>query len=189
MNTRLILKQCTLKQLISASVLAIALPLATPAFAHEGQHEDKKSGHCERGHRAHHGQHYGSEDGVPHYLRGLDLTQAQKDQLFTLRHEQAPGQREQQKQRHALMQALRDTTQAPSFDDAKAQQIATGLANLEKDQVLMRARTQAKVFALLTPEQRTKAQAFKEKHALGERTGFRSHGKSHHHGGDQPKKM
>jgi Spy/CpxP family protein refolding chaperone len=53
--------------------------------------------------------------------------------------------------------------------------------------VLMRARTQAKVFALLTPEQRTKAQAFKHDRVHGERTGFRSHGKSH--GGDQTHKM
>jgi periplasmic protein CpxP/Spy len=186
MNTRL-----TLKQLISASILAMALPLAAPAFAHDGQHEGKQSAHCERNH---HGQklgfsHHGNKDGVPHYLRGLDLSQSQKDQLFTLRHEQAPIVREQLKQRHELMQALRDTTQAQSFDDAKAQQIAAGLANLERDQVLMRARTQAKVFALLTPEQRTKARAFKHDRAHGERAGFKSHGKSHHRDGDQPRKM
>jgi protein CpxP len=187
MNTRL-----TLKQLISASVLAMALPLATSAFAHDGKQNDGKQGaHCER---SHHGQQHGSKqhgnkDGVPHYLRGLDLTQVQKDQLFTLRHEQAPVIREQQKQRHELMQALRDTTQAQSFDDTKAQQIAAGLANLEKDQVLMRARTHAKVLALLTPEQRAKAQAFKEQRAHGERTGFKYHGRFHHHGSDQRSKM
>lgn len=166
MNIRLILKllsfkQLTLKQLVSASVLALALPLATPAFAHDAQPNCKKGAHCERAHhRGNHGQHHGSKDGVPHYLRGLELSQVQKDQLFTLRHKQAPVMREQQKQRHKLMQALRDTTQAQSFDDAKAQHIATGLANLERDQVLMRARMQAKVFALLTPEQRAEAQPY-----------------------------
>lgn len=186
MNTRL-----TLKQLISASILAMALPLAAPAFAHDGQHEGKQGAHCERSHHGHKQgfNRHGNKDGVPHYLRGLDLSQAQKDQLFTLRHEQAPVMREQLKQRHELMQALRDTTQAQSFDDAKAQQIAAGLANLERDQVLMRARTQAKVFALLSPEQRTKAQAFKHDRAHGERAGFKSHGKSHHRDGDQPRKM
>lgn len=187
MNTRL-----TLKQLISASVLALALPLASPAIAHDGLQLDSKQGaHCERNHHGHkHGfNHRANKDGVPHFLRGLDLSQAQKDQLFTLRHDQAPIIREQQKQRHELMQALRDTTHAQSFDDAKAQQIAAGLANLERDQVLMRARTQAKVYALLTPEQRTKAQTIKENHAKGERTGYKFHGKSHHHGSDQHRKM
>lgn len=163
MNTRL-----TFKQLSSASLLAMTLPLANTAFAHDMSSTDgKQNVECKRGHHAHHQSAHkhgfrdrSNGDGVPHYLRSLTLSQAQKDQIFTIRHEQAPAIREQQKQRHTLLQDLRETTQAPAFDDAKAQQIAASLADLEREQVLMRARTQAKVFALLTPEQREKAQFF-----------------------------
>ena len=187
MNTKF-----TLKHLFSASVLALALPLASTAIAHEGEHDGvnhhglnkaRQGTHCEKGgHRSHQGHYrHHNKDGAPHYLRGLELSQTQKDQLFQIRHEQAPVLREQQKQRRELMQALHDTTQAPAFDDAKAQQIAAGLANLERDQILQRARTQAKVLALLTPEQRAKAEEFKKNHAHGERTGFKGRNTHHNH--------
>jgi Spy/CpxP family protein refolding chaperone len=183
------LKRLTLKHLLSASILAVSLPMANIALAHDGH---QGGAHCERGHYSQHEQHHGfkhhglghhaSKDGVPHYLHGLELTQTQKDQLFALRHEQAPILREQQKQRHALHQALRETSQAQAFDDAKAQEIASGLANLERDQLLMRARTQARILALITPQQREKAQAFNAAHAKGERTRFKFHdGHQQHH--------
>ena len=187
MNTKF-----TLKHLFSASVLALALPLASTAIAHEGEHDGvnrhglnkaRQGAHSEKGgHRSHQGHYrHHNKDGAPHYLRGLELSQTQKDQLFQIRHEQAPVLREQQKQRRELMQALHDTTQAPAFDDAKAQQIAAGLANLERDQILQRARTQAKVLALLTPEQRAKAEEFKKNQAHGERTGFKGRNTHHNH--------
>jgi Spy/CpxP family protein refolding chaperone len=203
--TTLSLKKLTLKHLISASILAISLPLAGTALAHDGHTASKDNAKCERGH-FHQGKHHGfkhqgfkhsgfkhhgfkqaHQDGVPHYLHGLVLTQAQQDQLFALRHEQAPVLREQQKERRALYQALREASQAPAFDDAKVQQIATGLANLEREQVLMRARNQAKIMALLTPEQREKAQAFKQERAQRKHT--EGTGYHHHHGDQSQRKM
>jgi Spy/CpxP family protein refolding chaperone len=193
--TTLSLKKLTLQHLISASILAISLPLAGTALAHDGHTAGKDNAKCERGHFhqgkhhgfkhqgfKHHGFKQGHQDGVPHYLHGLTLTQAQQDQLFALRHEQAPVLREQQKERRALYQALREASQAPAFDDAKVQQIATGLANLEREHVLMRARNQAKIMALLTPEQREKVSAFKLERAQRKHTERTSY---HHHHGDQ----
>jgi protein CpxP len=193
MNTRL-----TLKKLVSASILAMTLPMANIALAHDKvAQEGKQSAHCERGQYGHkhgfhheskhHGFKHGNHAGMPHYLHGLALTEAQKDQMFAIRHEQAPAVREQHKQHHALKQALREATHAPAFEDAKVQQIATDLANLERDQMIMHARTQAKLLALLTPEQREKAQAFKQAH--GKRTGFKWHSKSHRHSMSEHQKM
>jgi Spy/CpxP family protein refolding chaperone len=101
--TTLSLKKLTLKHLISASILAISLPLAGTALAHDGHTAGKDNAKCERGHFhqgkhhgfkhqgfKHHGFKQGHQDGVPHYLHGLTLTQAQQDQLFDLRHEQSP---------------------------------------------------------------------------------------------------
>jgi len=118
--------------------------------------------------------------GIPPYLHGLDLTNAQKDQLLSLNHAQVPVMRDQHKQYQQLMEEIRATAQAEKFDDVKAQQLADKAEKLEHDQVLTRARHVAKVFALLTPDQRKKAREFKmEKHHFGHRFG---HGDLHQGG-------
>lgn len=178
MNTKL-----TLKQLVAASILAISLPLATAAVAHEGGSDGRteKGAHCEKGARMHHGA---GKPGLPHYLRGIQLSETQEDQVFNLMHAQVPVMRDQHKQSIKLMQELRATSQADQFDDAKAQQIANQLANLDKEKTLTRARNDAKIFALLTPEQRQKAREAKmqKQWGRGEHTRFKSHRgfKSHH---------
>ena len=107
-------------------------------------------------------------DGKPPYLHGLDLTRAQEDQLFNLNYAQVPVMRDQHKQHQQLMEELHATAQAEKFDDTKVQQLADKAAKLEKEKVLARARHEAKVFSLLTPEQRKKAREFKfEEHDFG----------------------
>ncbi len=162
MNTAFIFKQkFSFKQALLASFIAISLP--TAAIAH-AEHDGDKSQHCERGGLAQHGMH----DGKPPYLHGLDLTSAQEDQLFNLNYAQVPAMRNQHKQHQQLMEELHATAQSEKFDDIKAQQLADKAAKLEKEKVLAMARHDAKVFALLTPEQRKKAREFKmEEHGFG----------------------
>ena len=170
MNTLLKFKQkFSFKQALLASFIAISLPVAAVAHA---EHYGDKNQHCERGSMSQQGLH----DGKPPYLRGLDLTSAQEDQLFNLNYAQMPAMRDQHKQHQQVMEELRTTAQAEKFDDTKAQQLADKVAKLERDKVLARARHEAKVFALLTPEQRKKAREFKM-----EELGF-SH--RHEHGND-----
>lgn len=155
MNTLFKIKQTlSFKQALLASFIAISLP--TAVLAHTGNDSDKGQ-RCEREGMSQHGIH----DGKPPYLRGLDLTSAQEDQLFNLNYAQVPAMRDRHKQHQQLMAELRATAQAEKFDDAKAQQLADKAAKLEREQVLARARHDAKVFALLTPEQRKKAREFK----------------------------
>ena len=149
------------KQVLLASCLAISLPAATIAHA---EHDGDKGPRCERGDKSKHDMHAGK---LP-YLRGLDLTSAQEDQLFNLNYARIPAIRDQHKQRQKLMEELRATAQADKFDDAKVQQLADKAAKLEKEKVLAWTRHEAKVFALLTPEQRKKAREFKMKeHGFG----------------------
>lgn len=155
----------TLKKVIAASILALSLPLATVAIAHDGGHQDngsKAGQHCNKG------QHQGfHKSGLPHHLKALDLSDKQKDEIFALIHNQVPAMREQHKERVKLMAELRATTQADQYDDAKAQKIAERLASLDKEKTLTRARNGAKIYALLTPEQRAKAREFKwERHGF-----------------------
>jgi len=177
-----------LKRTFAIACISLALPLtlqAEPLVDGTRGLDNQKSGHCER----HHGDHKGGPrganfmQGIPHYLRGVDLTEAQRDQLFKLMYAQLPTMREQGKLRHKTMQELRAVSSAESFDDAKAQQLAAQLATLEKDMALARARNDAKVFAILTPEQRQQVQdarKAREEHRHDEPVNFKGRGMSNH---------
>lgn len=148
------MKQRTIKQLIAISALAITLPFATLSQAEPGKS-------CSR-HDGKHGQHFKHGGAhMPHYLHALNLTQAQQDKIFAIKHEQAPVQYAQQKQQREAMQALRALSQADKFDDKKAEQLVDQLAKIEKEKVLSRLKTEAKINEVLTAEQREKAREFK----------------------------
>lgn len=160
----------TLKKIVATSLLALSLPFSTLAMAHDdGPHDGT---HCSKG-----GQHQGyNKSGFGGHLKALGLSDKQKDEVFALMHNQAPAFRAQHQERVKLMAELRATSQADQFDDAKAQQIADRLAVLDKDRTLAHARNGAKIYALLTPEQRTKAREFK----------WERHGSHNEHEGHQP---
>ena len=160
--------QISLKRILAASILAISLPLTSIAYAEHGDQDGKN---CKRDARSSHGMHF-EKAGVPPYLHGIALTSAQEDQIFTIMHAQMPDLRNQQKQYHELINEIRATAQADKFDNAKIQQLADKAASLEKGKVLLFAQQDAKIFALLTPEQRKKARDFKGfKHTGADRDG------------------
>ncbi|MCB4811874.1 Spy/CpxP family protein refolding chaperone [Methylovorus menthalis] len=106
--------------------------------------------------------------GLPPYLRGLDLSEAQEDQIFALMHDQIPALREQQKQRRHALDDLEALSKANTFDERKAQQLAEKLSEIEKQFILSRVHNDFKINGILTAEQRkqleeTKAQFGKHK--------------------------
>lgn len=163
------MKHLSIKQLLAISTLAIAIPFSALSHAEPSHAEPGK--HCDRhdDKRAHGFKHGGSwgEPGVSHHLRALNLTQDQQDKIFAITHEQAPVKYAQRKQHRETLEALRTLAQADKFDEAKAQQLADQLGKLEKEKVLSRLKTEAKISAVLTPEQRAKAREFKEAHRGG----------------------
>lgn len=82
-----------------------------------------------------------------------------------------------------MHQELKQLSQAPQFDESKAKAVADKLANLEKEGVLNRARTESKVLALLTPEQREQAlknmEELKQHRVEHRPAGFRGHRHQH----------
>ena len=158
----------SLKQMLATSLLIVALPLTSAAIAHDNAPNDRE---CSMGHDSHGekwgGMHHGmghhnmGKPGVPYYLHNVQLTPTQEDQIFAITYPQIPTMREQHKQHKQLMDELRTATQADKFDEAKVQQLADQLANLDKEKIMSRARNNAKIFAVLTPEQRTKVREIK----------------------------
>lgn len=131
-----------LASLLVAGSLAFAVPGA--ALAQPGGHG--------RGMQAHQMR----DGGGMRMLRHLDLTEAQRDQVFKIFHERAPAMRERMKATRAAHDELRKATAAPSFDSARVRQLADAVGKAHADAAYARAETMSKVVALLTPEQRAR---------------------------------
>jgi len=74
------------------------------------------------------------------WLRKLDLTQAQREQIFQILQREAPATRERMKRVHRAREALR---------------------RAESEMALLRAETLGRVAAVLSPEQREKLALFR----------------------------
>jgi periplasmic protein CpxP/Spy len=144
--------------LVAATLLALGSISTSLSAAPEWQ-----GNHCERGRMGDHHGHIGGAAPLPHLLHQLDLSEAQKDKVFAITYTEIPQMREHRKQHHQLMDELVATSRADQFDDKKAQGLADKIAVLEKQEALEHARTDAKLYALLTPEQKDKLKDITEK--------------------------
>jgi Spy/CpxP family protein refolding chaperone len=148
-----------------AGTLAMAAPLLTSAQPADqgGNAPDAAMMHKHEMHRGHHmrggeqgGGWMGRQGGEERMLRGLHLTEAQRDQVFALRHEQAPKMREQGKVVRDAYRELRTLTMSDGYDDAKAKAISERGAQAIAQMAQLRAHTGNEIYKLLTPEQRQK---------------------------------
>ena len=137
MKKRLLIAAGLAAVLISGSVLALAQPPQGPG----GQ-----GPRMSRGGPGHRGM---MEFG----LRGLDLSDAQKEQVKSIMDShktefQALG--EKMRQAHA---AFAQTTQGETIDEAAVRAKSTAIASVMADEAILRAKVRAEVQAILTPEQ------------------------------------
>ncbi|MYM32320.1 periplasmic heavy metal sensor [Duganella sp. CY15W] len=103
-----------------------------------------------------HGPHGLMHGGRPPFLRGLELSEAQEDKVFAILHAEAPYLREQSRTAAKARDALHALGDSDKFDDAKATALAKDAATAEANIMLQHVRTQQKLLAVLTPEQRKK---------------------------------
>ncbi len=99
-----------------------------------------------------HGPGFGP--GRPPFFRGIELSEAQEDKVFAILHAEAPYLREQSKAAAKAHEALREMGKSDKYDDAKAAALAQAEATAEANIALQHVRTQQKLLAVLTPEQR-----------------------------------
>jgi len=92
--------------------------------------------------------------GEAPFLRGLDLSEAQQDKVFAILHAEMPYLHEQHKAAAKAHEALRAMASATQYDDAKAAALAQAAAQAMANIELQHVRTEQKLLALLTPEQR-----------------------------------
>lgn len=90
------------------------------------------------------------------WLRGLDLSEQQQDQVFRIVYERAPSIREQLKILRRSREAMDKLVLAPTFDTARARELAETGAKAAVEIALIRAEAVNRIRQLLTPEQRNK---------------------------------
>lgn len=91
---------------------------------------------------------------MPPFLHGIELTEAQHDAIFSILHADAPAVRERMKAVHNAHEALRALTMSGKYDEAKAKELAETAADNMAVLSLLRSRSESRIYALLTPEQR-----------------------------------
>ena len=115
----------------------------------------------------------GSPEMMEHMARALGLTEDQKTQIKGL----MDGIQAAEEARHQKMEELHKQLEAVTangqFDEAKVREIANQQAQIHAEQIVEHERMKSKVFSILTPEQRIKAE---EMHKRGPGEGFRRHG-------------
>lgn len=151
----------SIRRIALASALVVATPIAVMAQQAGGDGPRDRGpgahkGHFHKGHHGHHGHFHRAGMHSGHMLRGLDLTQEQRDKLFELRHAQAPKVRELGKTLRTSRKELRELSMSDSFDEAKAKQLADSASQAGAEMALLRAQLQNETFKVLTPEQREK---------------------------------
>lgn len=108
--------------------------------------------------RAHHG-------GPMMHLRGLNLTEAQRDQVFKIFHEQSPVVREQMKQIRQARLELAQAAGGERYDAERVRAAAEAQGKAVTQLALLRAQTMQRVREVLTPEQREKLKERLSRHA------------------------
>lgn len=99
-------------------------------------------------------RHGDGEMPPPPFLRGIDLSQAQKDQLAAVMRAQAPQLREQHQAVADAHEALHALALSASFDEGRAAALAQKLGQAMAKAALQMARVDRQIVALLSAEQR-----------------------------------
>jgi len=153
------MKAARIAAIAMAGGLALAVPFlvsAQGAPAGDGPRMQVRGefhkAHARHGHGAR-GEH-GMMGGA--FLRGLDLTEAQRDKVFAVMHANAPAMREQGKILRATREELAKLALSTDYDDAKAKALTERSAQAMSTMAQLRARSTNEIFRVLTPEQQAK---------------------------------
>jgi periplasmic protein CpxP/Spy len=103
------------------------------------------------------------------FLRGLDLSDAQDEQIFRIFHEQAPALREQMKNARRVRQQMNEAVHAEKFDRARVRELAQAHGKALAELEVMHAESMRKVREVLTAEQRARLDERERNFARGPR--------------------
>jgi periplasmic protein CpxP/Spy len=142
------------KSIVGAFLLASSIALAVPLVAQAGPGMGGGMGSCGVSMHRGAGMDGSGRGGMMRMLKGLDLTDAQRDQIFELKHAQMPKMREQMKVVRDLRNQLREAATADSYDAARVKVLTEQQSVAMATMMQSRIAGERAVYELLTPEQR-----------------------------------
>lgn len=143
------------KFIFSALLTTTALTATLPAQAMPDQPGACGEMASPQGH-GRHGNHAAGLPGepLPPYLRGLKLSESQRDRIFELMHDQAPQLRAIGKKARQSVEQLHRQALSPAYDSAQTRSLADSAGRAHGEMLARRAEIDQKVFAILNAEQR-----------------------------------
>lgn len=87
-------------------------------------------------------------------LRGVNLSEAQRDKVFEIMHAQAPAMRERAKAEQKVNEELRKLAAASDYSEAKARALSEAIGKAAAESALARVKVDRQIADVLTPEQR-----------------------------------
>ena len=140
------------------SIAAGAEGSGTPAVADTNKANSKEQSEA--------GKHFEHSKGHRRHgsLKELNLTDAQKQQIKAIREEERSKMKPLVQQIKAGRDQLNAFIKSGPFDEAKVRSIAKGQADALTELIVARERMKSRIHALLTPEQRAKAEELSESH-------------------------
>ena len=113
----------------------------------------------------------------PIFLRGLELSEAQRDEVFTILHDQMPEVRKKSRAIRVAQDKLQALASSTQYDNTRARALAETAAKEMMELSLLRARSDQMIYTLLNPAQRkqvddmkARAEASPEREPQGKRS-------------------
>lgn len=154
-----------MKKSLAVSILAATMALGAAPMA-SFAHGDNGAAHRSPDRVSMHRGHDGMRGAA---FQRVNLTDAQRDQIFQIRHDQAPEMHKLKNTERAASTKLRELSRAATFDEAQAQAAAKDLGQAQGQLALLRAKQHAQIQAVFTPEQREQLKKSFEQRRDGKR--------------------
>ncbi len=134
----------------------------TPAIADVSKTGPQDTGAAESECGHHWKHHHWGRHGHHHLWKKLNLTDAQKKEMFSIRLEERAKMKPLVQKLKAGREQLRALPKG-QFDEAKVRSIAKGQTNIITELIVEKQRMKSRIYAVLTPDQRAKVEQMREK--------------------------
>ncbi len=141
------------------AIFAFGQTTETPT---EGKTFGKKGGNWKQGDRGRRGKRGGGHKGMGMGFRGIELTEAQKEQMKAIGQASREGSKSLRDQMKANRRQLQQATENGAFNEAQVQAIAQQQGVLRAQMIVEREKVKSQMFAILTTEQKAKVAEMKE---------------------------
>lgn len=140
---------------VTVFLLSIALTALSAVFVFGQTSDVAKEGRSFKKDGQHFGKR-GKRGGKGMMFRGLDLTDAQKEQMKSIRDANSDSVKSLRDQMKANKKQLETLSASGNFNESQVQAIAQQQGALHSQMIVNRERIKAQMFAILTPEQKSK---------------------------------